>query len=113
MLGLLRVKKKIKEKSRSSRSQMFFQKDVLKNFSIFMGKHLYWILINKVESLKVCSFIIILRNSAEYCKILKNTYYIKPMVIASKNLGSLSFTRETLNQNFQFMRSKENYLEGP
>ena len=35
------------------------------------------------------------------------------MVIASKNLGSLTFTRETLNQNFQFMRSKKNYLEGP
>ena len=112
MLGLLRVKKKITEKSRSSRSLMFCQKDVLKNFSILIAKHLYWILINKVESLKVCSVIIVLRNSAEYCKILKNTY-IKPMVVASKNLGSLTFTRETLKQNFQFMRSKENYLEGP
>ena len=96
MLGLLRVKKKITEKSRSSRSLMFCQKDVLKNFSILIAKHLYWILINKVESLKVCSVI-----------------NIKPMVVASKNLGSLTFTRETLKQNFQFMRSKENYLEGP
>ena len=34
------------------------------------------------------------------------------MVVASKNLGSLTFTREILKQSFQFMRSKENYLEG-
>ena len=30
---------------RSSRSQMFFKKDVLKNFAIFTGKHLRWLLL--------------------------------------------------------------------
>ena len=33
---------------RKGRSQMFFKKDVLKNFSIFTGKHLCWsLLLNK------------------------------------------------------------------
>ena len=39
-------------------TQMFFKRGVLKNFTIFIGKHLCWgILFNKVAGLKACNFI--------------------------------------------------------
>ena len=62
---------------RSSRSQMFFKKGILKNFVIFTGKHLCWSLFfNKVAGLLVFS--------CEYCEIFKNSFFYRtPLAVTS------------------------------
>ena len=67
--------------SRSSRSQMFFKIDVLKNFSIFTGKHLCWSLFFiklfiKEES-PTQAF------SCEYCEILMNRFFYRTPSVAA------------------------------
>ena len=60
---------------RSSRSQMFFKRHVLKNFTIFTGKHLCWSL--KKETLTQMFFCVL-------SEISKNTlFYRTPSVAAS------------------------------
>ena len=62
---------------RSSRSQMFFKKGILKNLAIFTGKHLCWSLplIKKTPSQVF---------PREYCEIFKNSFFYKtPLVGAS------------------------------
>ena len=49
---------------RSSRAQMFFKTALIKNFAIFLGKHLCWSLIYFVFS-------------SEYCKILKASFFYR------------------------------------
>ena len=70
----------LKTTFRSSRLQMFFKIDVLKNFTIFTGKHLCW---NKFikKRLQLTFF------SYEYCKIFKNRcFYRTPPVVVSGHL---------------------------
>ena len=64
---------------RNSRSQMFFKIGVLKNFAVFIGKHLCWSLIfNRVADFRPAT---ILKKRLEqmfyckYCKIFKNTCF--------------------------------------
>ena len=54
----------INSKCRSSRSQMFFKIDVLKNFIIFTGKHLCWSLF----LIKLQAFSCFPVNNAEFLK---------------------------------------------
>ena len=57
---------------RSSRAQMFFKTALIKNFAIFLGKHLCWSLINFVFS-------------SEYCKILKEYFFLQNISVAASD----------------------------
>ena len=74
---------------KSSRSQMFFKKGVLKNFAMFTGKHLCWMEspLNKVAGLKACSFIKKRLHPTqvffcEYCEIFKSSSFYKTPLVA-------------------------------
>ena len=59
----------IKNRCRTSRSHMFFEIGVLKNFAIFTEKPLALeSLFNKVAGIQVFS--------CEYCEIFKNSFFI-------------------------------------
>ena len=65
-------------KSRSSHRRCSVNKDVLKNFANFTGKHLCWSLFNKVTYLKACNFIKKTPTqvfSCEIREIFKNNYF--------------------------------------
>ena len=59
---------------RGSRSQMFFEMDVFKNFAILAGKHGLESL-NKVAGMKACKETPTQVFSCEYCEILKNIFF--------------------------------------
>ena len=80
------------EISKTSRSQMFFKIGVLKNFAIFIGKHLQWslFLIKLLERpRKVCNFI--KKRFQHRCfpvnivKCLRTGFYWTPLVAASES----------------------------
>ena len=61
---------------------MFFKQDVLKNFTKFRGKHLYWsIFFNKVAGLRSQALNFVKNetptqvSSFEFCKIFENTFF--------------------------------------
>ena len=56
---------------RSSHSQMFFKKGVLKNFTIFAGNYLCWSLFKKVYYKETPTKVFY----CEYCEIFKSTYF--------------------------------------
>ena len=66
---------------RSSRPKVFCKKVVLKNLTVFTGKHQFSILsLNKVLSLQVASLgtkMIAQMFSSEFRKIFKNTYFVE------------------------------------
>ena len=70
-------------RSRNGRSQMFFKIGVLKNFSIFTGKHLCWsLLLNKWQTFKSAALLKETPTqlfSCEYCEIFKNTFFIEQL----------------------------------
>ena len=76
-------------KFRSSRSEVFCKKDVLRNFAKFTGKYLYQSLFfNKVAAL-ASNFVkkesLAQVISCEFCEICKNTFFYRtPQVAASK-----------------------------
>ena len=47
----------ISDKNIATKKEPFFEIDVLKNFAIFIRKHMCWILFNKAADLKACNFI--------------------------------------------------------
>ena len=65
------------QKRRSSRSQMFFKIDLLKNFAIFKGNHLCWSLFRPATLLKRDS------NTGVFLSIW--LFYRAPLVAASEN----------------------------
>ena len=83
---------------RSSRSQMFFQTGVLKNFSNFTGKHLRWSLF-LINLLTWRPSTILKRDfnvgvSCKHCQIFKNSFFIKhlwwlPLVYAPFHASNL------------------------
>ena len=73
LLKLYMSQTKISINSRSSHQRCSIEKAVLRNFSIFSGKHLCWSLF----LIQACNFIKRDSNkvfSCEYCEIFKNTY---------------------------------------
>ena len=73
LLKLYMSQTKISMNSRSSHQRCSIEKAVLRNFSIFSGKHLCWSLF----LIQACNFIKRDSNkvfSREYCEIFKNTY---------------------------------------
>ena len=78
---------------------MFYEKDVLRNFAKFTGKHLCQrLFLNKVAGLraKVCNFIkkksLAQVFSCEFCEISKNTFFHRtPLVAASERCRSFSY----------------------
>ena len=74
---------------RSSRSQMFFKIDVLKNFENFTGKHQCWsFFLIKLQAfslkkrLKETTTRVFFR---EICEILKNTCFVKTRSVAASD----------------------------
>ena len=78
--------------NRSSRSEVFYKKGVLRNFAKFSGKHLCQSLfLIKVAGLS-CNFIkketVAQVFSCEFCEFYKNTFYVRtPLVVASDKKG--------------------------
>ena len=74
---------------RSSRSQMFLKIGVLKNFVIFTGKHLCWILF--LIKLQAFRLVTLLKRdptqvlSYEYCEIFKSTYFQEHLRATASN----------------------------
>ena len=83
----------IKNRCRGSRSHMFFKIGVLKNFTIFTGKHLCWSLfLIKLQrtppvaaSAKILFYIIFQKDVAEYIAVLHC------IIVSFWNLKSFSF----------------------
>ena len=86
-------------KIRSSHPEVFYKKDVLRNFAKFTGKHLCQrLFLNKVAGLrpKACNFI---KKSlwrrcfpVNFCEISKNTLFHRtPPVAASERCRSFSY----------------------
>ena len=73
----------IKTTFRYSRSQMFFQKGALKNFTIFKRKHVLESLFNKFVSVQARKETPIQVFSCEYCEIFKNTFFYRTDSVAS------------------------------
>ena len=72
---------------------VFYKKTVLKNFAVFTGKHLCWILFSiKVENVQVCNFV----RSYKYCEIFKNTYFEKHLRTAASAEPAVDF-KSSLN----------------
>ena len=67
------------KKSKSSRSQMFFEISSIKNFAIFTGKHLCWGLgLIKLHACRPATFLKRDSNtgvSCGYCEIFKNSFF--------------------------------------
>ena len=64
----------IKKRCRSSRSQMFFKIDVLKNFAIFTGKHLCWSLfLIKLQAFKCFP--------VNIAKFLRSSFFIENLLL--------------------------------
>ena len=80
---------KVLPRSRSSRSEVFCKKRVLRNFAKFTGKHLCQSLFfNKVAGLKPATDSGLV-FSCEFCEISKNTFsYRTPPVAASVDLNT-------------------------
>ena len=66
---------------RSSRSQMFFEIGVFKNFAIFTGNHLCWSLLEVPAQAFSC----------EYCEIFKNSFYQRAPPVAASTLSHAIF----------------------
>ena len=68
----------IGKSAESEDSQMFFKISVLKNFSMFTGKNLFWsLLLLKFEAFSPAIFLIRDSNTvvfSKYCKIYKNNF---------------------------------------
>ena len=76
-------------KGRSSRSEMFFKIDVLKNFVIFTGKHLCWVLfLIKLQVWRSAPLLKRDSNTVIFLWILQNFlkqfFYRAPLVTAPK-----------------------------
>ena len=67
------------KKSKSSRSQMFFEKSSIKNFAIFTRKHLRWSLfLIKLQAFRPATFLKRSSNtciSCGYCELFKNSFF--------------------------------------
>ena len=76
----------IVQKSHSSRPEVFCQKDVLRNFAKFTGKHLRKSLFfDKVAGFRLKKETLVQVLSCEFCEILKNTFFYRtPLVAASE-----------------------------
>ena len=79
--------------TRSSLTEVFCKKGVLRNFTKFTGKHLYQSLFfNKVAGLRpqACNFIkketLAQAFSYEYCEISKNTFSHRTPVVAASGI---------------------------
>ena len=75
---------------RSSRLQIFFKIDVLKNFAIFIGKYL--LNVGQIVGLQQLYLKVTPTNvfSCEYCEIFKNSFFYRtPLVAASGIIKSL------------------------
>ena len=78
---------------RSSRTEVFCKKGVLRNFAKFTGKHLCQCLFfNKVAGLRPAT--LLKRDtgqvfSCEFCKISKNTFSYRTPSVAASVLGKL------------------------
>ena len=72
-------------KRSNSRSQMFFETGVLKNFAIFTGKHLCRSLFKQSAGLTTCILIkeetLTQAFFCEYCEILKKNLFIEHLFI--------------------------------
>ena len=69
----------IKNRCRSSRSQMFFKIGVLKKFAMFTGKHLCWSLfLIKLQAFRCFS--------VNIAKLLRAVFYRTPPLAASANI---------------------------
>ena len=68
-----KFKEQIAEKSRSSHQKASVKKAILKNFSIFLGKHLCWSLFSIKLWARPPPPTQLL--SCEYCEIFKNIYF--------------------------------------
>ena len=83
--------------SRSSRSQMFFKIDLLKNFAIFVGKLLCWSLfLIKLQALKPATLLKRLQhmcfpvNTAKFrLEIFKNSFFQRTPPVATSDWDGL------------------------
>ena len=75
---------------------MFFKIDVLKNFAIFMEKHLYWSLFfNKVADLEARKVF-----SCEYCDIFKSDFFHRSLPVdTSQNISDSDAPRCSIKKN--------------
>ena len=81
-------------KYRSRHSQMFFKIEVLKNFTMFTGKHLCWSLC--LVKLQSSGLPLYQKKTpvqvvfSKYCKIIKNRFFYKTLLVAFSKIGRKS-----------------------
>ena len=84
--------------------EVFYKKDVLRNFAKFTGKHLCQSLFfNKVAG-QACNFIkketLAQMFSCEFCEISQNTFFIEHLLTAaSVSLKNMSITKKIRAKN--------------
>ena len=73
---------------------MFFKIEVLKNFTMFTGKHLCWSLcLVKLQSSGLPLYqkkTPVQVFSSKYCKIIKNRFFYKTLLVAFSKIGRKS-----------------------